>query len=239
MSDKQSSERRTKSIKSFIAGILVFMVLGGITGYFAGSWLHTADQGEAGLRLDEIGWTTAISLFLGIILLAIYLVSAVLFGAAIINPRIAANSAMTGGLGDGPGSRRAYPMLLIFYVGYSAALAALMIIQVLPSLTQNMQGIYLGAVITGTAMMAWSGYRLWHILDEFFRAIWIEACALSCFISLPIGIILMATAKLGFTTSITAFDFFVWYQVIYLIAYSWVAGAKDPSMLSPLGMDDA
>ena len=88
-------------------------------------------------------------------------------------------------------------------------------------------------------VMVWSGLKLWFLLDEFFRAIWVEACALASFIMLMIVLVVACAISVGLIPEVTVYTGLVLYQVIYLIAYGWVAGKRDPNMLEMGEPEDA
>jgi hypothetical protein len=93
--------------------------------------------------------------------------------------------------------------------------------------------------IASSMVMVWSGLKLWFILDEFFRTIWVEACALASLIMLVIVLIVACAISAGLMPEVTLYTGLVLYQIIYLIAYGWVAGKRDPNMLEMGEPEDA
>jgi hypothetical protein len=217
-------------------------VCGAAFGYVTGDWFAERFPHGGGFGyLAEQGYPplTIISLTLGGILLFIYLCSAIIYALAIFNKGIARNRALTGGLGDNPSSRKAFPFILLFYVAYAAVFGILTLYEIPPNLpTSFAWPMFLIGLASGVAMV-WSGLKLWFLLDEFFRAIWVEACALASFIMLVIVLIVASAISIGLLPEVTVYTGLVLYQIIYLIAYGWVAGKRDPNMLEMGEPEDA
>jgi hypothetical protein len=176
---------------------------------------------------------------LGGILLLIYVCSAILYGLAIFNRGIASNRALTGGLGDSPSSRKAFPYILAFYVAYAAVFGILTLYAWAPNLPTSFAWPLFLIGLASSLVMAWTGHRLWFILDEFFRTIWVEACALASFIMLVIVLIVASAVAVGLMPAVSLYSGLVLYQLIYLISYGIVAGARDPNMLEMGEPEDA
>ncbi len=239
MTNVTPPKTRTKGKGNFLLGVAGLALLGGIFGYFIGGWVREFEEGRVGLFLAEIGFAPSLSLFIGVLLLIIYLTSAGLFGLAMVNPKIARNRVLTGGLGDNPSSRRAFSALALFYVGYSLAFGILVFLQAFPKTVFGQPFLVLGLILIGVALMGWCAYRVWNSFDEFFRAIWVESSALSAFIVLLGFCIEMGATKLGLYNGMTGFDWLVLYQFVYLVIYAVVTGIRDPNMLTMEEPEDA
>jgi hypothetical protein len=87
--------------------------------------------------------------------------------------------------------------------------------------------------------MVWTGHRLWFLLDEFFRAIWLEAGALASYIMVTILLVAGSAVATGLMPAISLYSGLVLYQIIYLIAYGWVVSKRDPTMLEVEEPEDA
>jgi hypothetical protein len=239
-----SATEKRKPIFSpkWLVSVAALAVCGAAFGYVTGDWFaeHFPHGGGFGYFAAQ-GYPplTIISLTLGGILLFIYVSSAIIYALAIFNKGIAGNRALTGGLGDSPSSRKAFPYILLFYVAYAAVFGILTLYEVPPNLpTSFAWPMFLIGLASGVAMV-WSGLKLWFILDEFFRAIWVEACALASFLMLVIVLIVASAISIGLLPEVSVYTGLVLYQIIYLIAYGWVAGKRDPNMLEMGEPEDA
>ncbi|MFY7760324.1 hypothetical protein [Aquidulcibacter sp.] len=239
-----SALEKPKAIFSpkWLVSVGALAVCGGAFGYVTGDWFAERFPHGGGFSyLAEQGYPplTIISLVLGGILLFIYVCSAIVYGLAIVNKGIASNRVLTGGLGGNPSSRKAYPYIFVFYVAYAAVFGILTLYAASPNLpTSFAWPMFLIGLVSSIAM-AWSATKLWFILDEFFRTIWVEACALASFIMLVIVLIVASAVSVGLMPAVTLYSGLVLYQLIYLITYGIVAGARDPNMLEMGEPEDA
>jgi hypothetical protein len=226
----------------WLVSVGALAVCGAAFGYLTGDWFaERFPHGGGFVYLAEQGYPplTVISFFFGVGLLAIYVCTAIIYALAIFNKGIASNRALTGGLGNSPSSRKAFPYILAFYVAYVAVFGILTLNVVpLEFSTRFAWPMFLIGLASSVAMV-WSGLKLWFILDEFFRAIWVEACALASFIMLMIVLVVASAISVGLIPEVTVYTGLVLYQVIYLIAYGWVAGKRDPNMLEMGEPEDA
>ncbi len=239
-----SAPEKPKTIFSprWFVSVGALAVCGAAFGYVTGDWLAERFPHGGGFGyLAEQGYPplTIISLVLGGILLFIYVCSAIIYALAIFNKGIARNRALTGGLGDSPSSRKAFPFILVFYVAYAAVFGILTLNVVPLDLSTSFAWPMFLIGLASAAAMVWSGLKLWFILDEFFRAIWVEACALASFIMLLIVLVVASAISVGLIPEVTVYTGLVLYQIIYLIAYGWVAGKRDPNMLEMGEPEDA
>jgi hypothetical protein len=226
----------------WLVSVGALAVCGAAFGYLTGDWFAERFPHGGGFGyLAEQGYPplTIISLVLGGILLFIYVCSAIIYALAIFNKSIAGNRALTGGLGNSPSSRKAYPYILAFYVAYAAVFGVLTLYEVPPNPPASLAWPMFLIGLTSSIVMVWSGLKLWFILDEFFRAIWVEACALASFLMLMIVLIVACAVSVGLMPGVTLYSGMVLYQLIYLIAYGWVAGKRDPNMLEMGEPEDA
>ncbi len=239
-----SATEKPKAIFSprWFVSVGALAVCGAAFGYLTGDWLAERFPHGGGFGyLAEQGYPplTIISLFFGSILLFIYASSAIIYALAISNRSIAGNRALTGGLGNSPSSRKAYPYILLFYVAYAAVFGIITLYEAPLNLpTSFAWPMFLIGLASGVAMV-WSGLKLWFLLDEFFRAIWVEACALASFIMLVIVLIVASAISIGLLPEVTLYTGLVLYQIIYLIAYGYVAAKRDPNMLEMGEPEDA
>ncbi len=239
-----SAPEKPKAIFSprWFVSVGALAVFGAAFGYLTGDWLaERFPQGGGFGYLAEQGYPplTIISLVLGGILLFIYVCSAIIYALAIFNKSIAGNRALTGGLGNSPSSRKAFPFILVFYVAYAAVFGILTLYEITPNLPINFAWPMFLIGLASSVAMVWSGLKLWFLLDEFFRAIWVEACALASFIMMMIVLVVASAISVGLIPEVTVYTGLVLYQVIYLIAYGWVAGKRDPNMLEMGEPEDA
>jgi hypothetical protein len=176
---------------------------------------------------------------LGFLLLGAYIASAIIFALAIVNKRVANNRALTGGLGTSPSARKAYPYLVAFYVAYAALLGILTFYEFHPKGPSSMSWpLFLIGLASGVAMV-WTGHRLWFLLDEFFRAIWLEAGALASYIMVIILLVAGSAVATGLMPAVSLSSGLVLYQIIHRIAYGWVVSKRDPTMLEMEEPEDA
>lgn len=225
-----------------LVSVAALGVCGAAFGYVTGDWFAERFPNGGGFGyLAEQGYPpmTIISLVLGGILLLAYVGSAIIYALAIFNKGIAGNRALTGGLGNNPSSRKAFPYILAFYVSYAAIFGVVTLYEALPNLPTSLAWPMFLIGLASSMVMVWSGHKLWFTLDEFFRTIWVEACALASFIMLVIALVAACAISAGLMPEVTIYTGLVLYQIIYLIAYGWVAGKRDPNMLEMGEPEDA
>ncbi|MCE2891409.1 MAG: hypothetical protein ACK51R_09795 [Hyphomonadaceae bacterium] len=231
MSEVINQTRPGNPWMKFVVGTAIWAIVGGISGYLLATQTKGTKLEDAVRLVFERDFVSFMSVLLGFILLGIYVFSAIIFALAIVNKRVANNRALTGGLGSSPSSRKAYPYILTFYVAYTAILGVLTFYQFHPQGLSSMSWpLFLIGLTSGVAMV-WTGHRLWFLLDEFFRAIWLEAGALASYIMLVIVLAAGCAMAAGLMPAASLYSGLVLYQIIYLIAYGWVAGKRDPNML--------
>jgi hypothetical protein len=232
MHEIKRAKRFNEGSLFFIGSIGLLALFGGIIGYLTGKWVKQAGHASANPFLSDVSFVAGLSISSGFVLLGIYIASAAIYGLAMVHKGVASNRALTGGLGGNPSSRKAYPYLILFYLGYSAAFGVLTALEIGVHHSPANAPLFVGAASIGVVAMVWSALRLWSILDEFFRAIWVEACALSSFILLTIALIGLVAIKLELMTALSGYSWLVLYQWVYLITNGWVAFKRDPNMLS-------
>lgn len=239
-----SALQKPKAIFSpkWLVSVGALAICGGAFGYVTGDWFAERFPHGGGFGyLAEQGYPplTIMSLFFGVILLFIYVCSAIIYALAIFNKGLASNRALTGGLGNSPSSRKAFPYILAFYVAYAAVFGILTLYVVPSDLSTNLAWTLFLIGLASSLVMVWSGHRLWFLLDEFFRTIWVEACALASFIMLVIVLAVGCAVATGLMPAVSLYSGLVLYQIIYLIAYGYVAGKRDPNMLEMGEPEDA
>ena len=232
MPETKRAKRFNESSLFFLGLIGLLALFGGIIGYFAGRWVRQAEQAGASLFWSDVSLATGLSIASGFGLLGVYIATAAIYAIALVHKGVASSRVLTGGLGANPSSRKAYPYLILFYLGYSAAFGVLTALEIGTHYAPANAGLFFGAASIGVAAMVWSALRLWSILDEFFRAIWVEACALSAYISVLIALIGLVAIKLELVPALSGYSWLVLYQWVYLFTYFWVAFERDPNMLS-------
>ncbi|GIU66468.1 hypothetical protein [Candidatus Phycosocius spiralis] len=232
MSEIKRAKRFNESSLFFLGLIGLLVIFGASIGYLTGKWVKQAGQAGDSPFLSDVSFSTGLSIGLGFVLLGTYIISATLYGLALMHKGVAGSRVLTGGLGGNPSSRKAYPYLILFYLGYSAAFGVLTVLEIGAHHSPANAPLFVGAASIGVAAMVWSALRLWSILDEFFRAIWVEACALSSFILLLIALIGLVANKLELIPALSGYSWLVLYQWVYLITNGWVAFKRDPNILS-------
>jgi hypothetical protein len=232
MPETTRAKRFNESSLFFLGSIGLLLLFGGSIGYLTGKWVKQAEEIDAILYLAELSPGKSLSIVSGFGLLGVYIASAAIYALAMVHKGVASNRALTGGLGGSPSSRKAYPYLILFYLGYSAAFGVLTALEIGAPQSPASAPLFVGGASIGVAAMVWSALRLWSILDEFFRAIWVEGCALSSFILLLIALIGLVATKLDLMPALSGYSWLVLYQWVYLTTYLWVAFKRDPNMLS-------
>ena len=232
MSEIKRPKRFNESSLFFFGLTGLLLLFGGVIGYLTGKWMAQVEEVGTSLFLTDVPYGTALSIISRLGLLGVYIVSAALFALAMVHKGVASNRVLTGGLGGNPSSRKAYPYLILFYLGYSAGFGVLTALEIGVHHASAKAPLFVSVVSIGVAAMVWSALRLWSILDEFFRAIWVEACALSAFILLTIALIGLVANKLELVPALSAYSWLVLYQWVYLTTCFWVAFKRDPNMLS-------
>lgn len=239
-----SALQKPKAIFSpkWLVSVGALAICGGAFGYVTGDWFAERFPHGGGFGyLAEQGYPplTIISLVLGVGLLSIYVCTAIIYALAIFNEGIASNRALTGGLGNSPSSRKAFPYILAFYVAYAAVFGILTLYAGAPNLPTSFAWPLFLIGLASSLVMVWTGHRLWFLLDEFFRTIWVEACALASYIMLIIVLAVGCAVATGLMPAVSLYSGLVLYQIIYLIAYGYVAGKRDPNMLEMGEPEDA
>ena len=239
MSEAINQKRLGNPWMKFVVGTAIWAIVGGISGYLIATHTKGTKLEEVARLVFERDFVHFMSALLGFLLLGAYVFSAIIFALAIVNKRVANNLALTGGLGTSPSARKAYPHLVAFYVAYAAILGVLTFYEFHPKGLSSMSWpLFLIGLASGVAMV-WTGRRLWFLLDEFLRAIWLEAGALASYIMTVIVLIAGCAMAAGLMPAASLYSALVLYQIIYLIAYGWVAGKRDPSMLEMGAPEDA
>ncbi len=239
MSEVINQKRPGNPWMKFVVSTAIWAVLGGISGYLIATHTKGTKVEDVARFVFERDFVPYMSALLGFLLLGAYIVSAIIFALAIVNKRVANNRALTGGLGTSPSARKAYPYLVAFYVAYAALLGILTFYEFHPKGPSSMSWpLFLIGLASGVAMV-WTGRRLWFLLDEFFRAIWLEAGALASYIMVTILLVVGSAVATGLMPAVSLYSGLVLYQIIYLIAYGWVAGKRDPNMLEMGEPEDA
>lgn len=239
MSDVMKPKKQGNPWTKFVVSTATWGVLGAISGYLIATHTKGTKLEDAARFVFERDFIPFISALLGFLLLGAYIASAIIFALAIVNKRVANNRALTGGLGTSPSARKAYPYLVAFYVAYAALLGILTFYEFHPKGLSSMSWpLFLIGLASGVAMV-WTGRRLWFLLDEFLRAIWLEAGALASYIMTVIVLIAGCAAATGLMPAVSLYSGLVLYQIIYLIAYGWVVSKRDPSMFEMEEPEDA
>ena len=239
MSDVIKRKQRGNPWTKFVVSTAIWGVLGAISGYLIATHTKGTKVEDIARFVFERDFVSYMGALFGFVLLGIYIASAIIFALAIVNKRVANNRALTGGLGTSPSARKAYPYLVAFYVAYAALLGILTFYEFHPQGLSDLSWPLFGiGLISGVALI-WSGYKLWFLLDEFMRVIWLEAGALASYIALVIVLVAGCAAATGLMPAVSLYSGLVLYQIIYLIAYFWVASKRDPNMLTMEEPEDA
>lgn len=239
MSDAIRQKQQKNPWTKFVVSTAIWGVVGAISGYLIATHTKGTKLEDVARLVFERDFITFISVLFGFLLLGIYVATAIIFALAIVSKRVANNRALTGGLGTSPSARKAYPYLLAFYVAYAAILGILTFYEFYP---QGFSGVSWPLFVTGLisgVVLIWSGYKLWFLLDEFMRVIWLEAGALTSYIALVIVLVVGCAVAAGLMPAVSLYTGLVLYQIVYLIAYTWVASKRDPNMLELGEPEDA
>jgi hypothetical protein len=84
-----------------------------------------------------------------------------------------------------------------------------------------------------------TGIRLWPLLDEMVRRIWVEATALSAGVTLLCGMFWSLGTSLGILIELTTFQAVLAYNFIYLAVYLSITAIRAPTTFTNPTLEDA
>jgi hypothetical protein len=221
-------------IMATIAGAIA-----GALGYYAGKYLSVSLPKEH--LLDLLGLPQSLSLSGGDVVALVFaslwiglcLVSTILFLTARFNSKVATKFGVFQQVGSGQSGRQSITLMAQFY----AANAGLVLLLVIARLWKLSSGEAIGSVMAGVLLsiaMIHASIRLWGLLDELIRTIWLESVAVTCGIVLMLSIVATLADLVGLGLGITGFQAIIGYHFIYLLAYTGISVARAPETLGLL-----
>lgn len=233
-SDQIAKKRFQNAIFTVALGILL-AVAGYTFGQKLAEWLPR-DQ-----LLEKLGLAPDFSMNVGTIIACIFaflyivicLGGAGVYLASHLNPEAAKKSGVLQQLGGGERGRKSVLPLVQFYCGNSGLLILLIVAEI-----WTIQGLLSGAFLLAAAVMGFlmitSSLRLWQLLDELIKVIWVEAMAIAGGIFLVLALVAALAAKVGFGAEITSFQAIVIFHVLYFVVYFATSGVRAPETLRVL-----
>jgi hypothetical protein len=221
-------------IMATIAGAIA-----GALGYFAGKYLSVSLPKEH--VLDLLGLPQNLSLSSGDVAALVFaslwiglcLVSTILFLTARFNSKVATKFGVLQQVGSGQSGRQSITLMAQFY-GANGGLVLLLFIA---SLWKLSGGQAIGSVVAAILMsiaMIHASMRLWRLLDELIKTIWLEAVAVTCGIVLVLSIVATLADLVGLGLGITGFQAIIGYHFVYLLVYFWISIVRAPETLGLL-----
>jgi hypothetical protein len=166
------------------------------------------------------------------------LLQAVFLLLARYNNSLSRASGIEAQFGDGKTGRKSLWPLALFH-GANGFFILLLTYVSIATLQGPLVAIMCGLAISLGAIMIGCTIRLWKVLDEMVRRIWVEATALSCAIMLVIAMFASLGSSFGFVHSPTPLQAVLAYNVIYLIAYIALTAIRAPETLTNPDLDGA
>jgi hypothetical protein len=192
-----------------------------------------------GLRNDllfTIADQTALSLSLGWI--AICLGSAAMYWLTHLNNGLGKKMGISQMIGDGARGRAAPIPLSFFYLSYGA-ITALLTVTVLWKIEGYwaflfiVAGIVLGCVMTQTAI------RLWTVLDELLKGIWLDSFLLASGIALVLGMTTTLAIQLGLVSGVSGLLAIMIFNYLNILIYGVIMWQRAPDMFTNPTLEDA
>jgi hypothetical protein len=210
---------------------LGFGLLLGMLGYWLGAKM--ADPNFVASLREALGiagstkiHSPTVSAACLIILMAI--LQAVVLVLARVSPAFSKASGVEAQFGDGKTTRKSLTHMAWMGSANGLFIALLAFAEVwklsgTPAVLAASGGLLCGLVICVT------GVRVWPILDEMVRRIWVEATALSCGMTLLLGMFWSLGTSLGYVESVTTFQTVLIYNYIYLAVYLVITAIRAPT----------
>jgi hypothetical protein len=234
MVQESQPKKRWKAMMLFLIGMPV-----GLVGYFVGDYVaEHVPQDQLFAWLGPPKSTDYSSVDTGLMTIAfvyviICLLSAVLFIFARFNKAIGEKSGVLQMVGTGESGRHSLLPLAIFYVA-NGGLIVILAISDIVTLNQANAIWMSGAGVLLALIMAATSARLWHILDELVRVIWVEALAITSLVFLTITMAGTIATSSGLIGTMSAFHAIIWYHMIYMAVYVGVTYKRAPELLGLL-----
>jgi hypothetical protein len=213
--------------------------IAGVIGYYLGKHLSVSlpnDQLLAVLGLPQnlsLSSGDVVALIFASLWIGVCLVSTILFLTARHNSKVATKFGVLQQVGSGQTGRQSITLLAQFY-GANGGLVLLLVIASLWKLSSGQAiGSVLAAILMSVAMIH-ASIRLWGLLDELIKTIWLESVAVTCGIVLILAIVATLADLVGFGTGITGFQAIIGYHFIYLLVYFWISVVRAPDTLGLL-----
>lgn len=230
-------------LKRLVLPILGGLAFGAIGGFVGAQLAKTAPKevmlAKLGLPADlALGLGGMVAIWFSVLWIVLCIISTVLFVLGSTNSKMAEKTGIIQMIGGGSKGRAAAIPLALFYFA-DGGLLALLAIASLWKIDGTLGIWFVTASCVFAIIMVQTSFRLWNLLDELVRVIWVEANAISCGIMLVLGGVFTLANVVGLVGSFTAFEAIVGYHAIYLIVYTIITFRRAPEMLTSPTLEGA
>jgi hypothetical protein len=140
--------------------------------------------------------------------------------------------------GDSKKARSSLVYLAAMHGANGVFIAILTYVELLrPSGAQATVAICLSLV--SAVLAIFTTIRVWPILDEMVRRIWVESLALAAGICLLLGMFWSLATSLGFVETVSLFQCLIIYNSIYFAVYMFVTAIRAPTTFTNPTLEDA
>ncbi len=216
------------------------LIIGGLIGYFS-FWIFDRLFGSLeidsliakwGLKSDiDLSFAGQMTLTLAGLWVFTCFLHVVLFALTFFSPQFGAKMGILQMLGGANRGRISLGPLLTFYLasgGVTLLLTASTVLLIKGPLATAI--LVMGIILSG--LLVWSAARLWQVLDELLKIIWVEAVAVTCGLYLTLGGFLMLANLLGIMGAPSGFLAFILFHWLYLLVYLVIMWQRAPDMLT-------
>ena len=221
-------------------GLCVLAGIAGLAGYGLGQYLGGVyPRTQFAAAFPSLNNKVAIGLAgLSAVLILLYGISALFYGLATIIPKWAEARAISDILGSGRQGRQALAPIAAFYGAYALMLAGLWVLDLRIG-GAGLALFWIMSIVLCGGVVVWACWRLWFLMDELFKRIWVEAMALTSLLTLVGVIIAQALLLGGLVDDLHPLAGIIVYQALYLVINLLVTAHHAPDVLRPHDGDAA
>jgi uncharacterized membrane protein len=222
--------------------ILVISILMGIGGYELGANFANPDFVMAFRKNLGIAEATNIhepTLVAAGFLILIGIVQTILLVLACFSRKISQATGIEAQFGDSKTARKSLSYLTWMGSANCIFIALLVFAELWKPI--GTQGVFLItsiALVCGLIMCV-SGVRVWPLLDEMVRRIWVDATALSGGITLLLGMFWSLGTSISLVEQVTTFQMVLAYNLIYFVVYLGITAIRAPTTFTNPTLEDA